>query len=201
MKVAAAIIAGGGAQRLGGITKGLLVVGGLRIIDRQLNALAGDFEPIVLVTNDPSAWPGLPPGLQIVGDRVPPGAGPLAGIDAALAAVSPDVAAVVCLAGDMPFITVPALRLLRDHAPDADAVVPRLPTGPEPLFARYARRLSSRVSDQLAAGDRAVHHLLDHIQVAWLDEAALRAVDPALTFLENINTPEQLARAAAAARR
>ena len=40
MKVAAAIIAGGEARRLGGIAKGTLVVQGRRIIDRQLEAEA-----------------------------------------------------------------------------------------------------------------------------------------------------------------
>ena len=86
MTTAAAIIAGGGAQRLGGATKGLLTIDGRRIIDRQLEALRPTFDHLFLVTNDPSVWVDLGAAVQMVPDRVPAGAGPLAGIDAALAA-------------------------------------------------------------------------------------------------------------------
>jgi molybdenum cofactor guanylyltransferase len=195
MMTAAAIIAGGGAQRLGGVTKGLLTIDGRRIIDRQLEALEATFDHLFLVTNDPAPWPDLAQRIQIIGDRLAAGGGPLAGIDAALAALPAGADAVVCIAGDMPFVSPPSLALLRDHASGADAVVARVGGHPEPLFARYARRLLPEVSAQLARGDGAVHHLLRDIAVVWLDEPALRAVDPALRFLENINTAEQLARA------
>jgi molybdopterin-guanine dinucleotide biosynthesis protein A len=179
MTTAAAIIAGGGAQRLGGVTKGLLT------------------SMVFLVTNDPTIWADLGATVQLVADRVPAGAGPLAGIDAALAALPAAADAVVCIAGDMPFVTPSSLALLRDHAPGSDAVVARVAGHPEPLFARYARRLLPQVSAQLARGDGAVHHLLrdSALSIAWLDEPALRAVDPTLGFLENINTAAELARA------
>jgi molybdopterin-guanine dinucleotide biosynthesis protein A len=191
MTVAAAIIAGGPARRLGGAVKAALVVGGRSIAERQLEALRAVFDRVVVVANDPGPWSAL--GVEVVPDRRP-GDGPLGGLQAALAATGGHDA-VVCVAGDMPFLTPEVLRLLRDHAPDADAVAARVGGRAEPLLARYARRCLPVVEAQLAAGERAVHALLEQrLAVAWLEEAALRAVDPELRALTNVNTPEDLAR-------
>jgi molybdenum cofactor guanylyltransferase len=188
--VLAAIIAGGQGTRLGGVAKGLLAVGGRRIVDRQLEVLRPLFARVVLVASDPGPWAAL--GLPIVPDRVPSGAGPLAGIDAALAALAPAEEAVVCVGGDMPFLTADALALLRDHAPAAPAVAARVGGLPEPLFARYARSCAPLVAAALAAGRFKAAALLDDLAVEYLDEPALRAVDPTLRFLTNINTPADL---------
>lgn len=184
----AAIIAGGQGRRLGGQPKGLIEVGGRRIIDWQLEALREAFARVFLVAGDAGPWAGL--GVEVVPDRVP-GAGPLAGIDAALAALTPGEETVVCVAGDMPWLDGRALALLRDHPP-AMAVVPRVGGRPEPLFARYDRACAGPIAAALAAGRLKTAAILDELAVAWLDEAALRAVDPALAFLTNVNTPEEL---------
>jgi len=116
---AAAILAGGRATRLGGALKPLLVVGGQRIIDRQLAVLRPLFDQIVLITNDPAPFADL--DLPLLPDRQP-GKGPLAGIDAALAHFA--ALPVVCLAGDLPFLNPALVQHLRD-APPALALVPR----------------------------------------------------------------------------
>ena len=181
----AAIIAGGKGTRLGGQVKGLLVVGGQRIVDRQLAALRAGFDSLVIVANDPEPWRDT--GVAVVGDRWPD-AGPLAGIEAALAHFAA-ADSVVCVAGDMPFLQPALLSLLRDASGDADAVVARAAGQPQPLLARYATRLQPIIAARLAAGQRAVHRLYHEVNVAWLDEAALRAVDPALDSLRDVNTP------------
>jgi molybdopterin-guanine dinucleotide biosynthesis protein A len=186
----AAIIAGGKAQRLGGQPKGLLVIEGRRIVDRQLEALRGAFDRVFLVANDPAPWGDL--GLVIVRDRLA-GAGPLAGIDAALAAMNDDEPAVVCVAGDMPFLDGRALALLRDHAPASAAVVPCVAGRPEPLCGRYAR-CAGAIGQALAAGRFKAADLVASLDVTYLDEPTLRAIDPSLRFLTNVNTPDDLAR-------
>src|SRR5262249_51342017 len=66
--VAAAILAGGGGTRMGeGVVKGLLSVGGERIIDRQLAVLRPLFAEVVIAANDPEPWVDL--GLRVVPDR------------------------------------------------------------------------------------------------------------------------------------
>jgi molybdopterin-guanine dinucleotide biosynthesis protein A len=190
VSVCAAVIAGGKAERLGGQPKGLLVVGGRRILDRQLEVLRAQFGRVFLVANDPTPWGDL--ALEIVPDRIS-GAGPLAGLDAALGALAPDEDAAVCVAGDMPFLDAGALALLRDH-PLADAVVPRIGGRPEPLFARYARGCLPAIQRALAEGRLKTQALLAELDAAYLDEPALRAIDPTLRFLTNVNTPEDLSR-------
>jgi molybdopterin-guanine dinucleotide biosynthesis protein A len=194
--VAAAIIAGGRARRLGGQPKGLLLVGGRRIIDRQLEALRAVFSRVLLVTNDAALWDSL--DLVVLTDRVP-GSGPLAGIDAALAALAPGENAVVCVAGDMPLLTPASLALVRDAAPDAPAVAARVAGRPEPLFARYSRACAPALAAALAARRLTAAAFLAEVGASYLEEPTLRALDPALTFLHNINTPDDLAHAEALA--
>jgi len=192
---AAAIIAGGRGTRMGGQVKGRLVVGGHCIVERQLEALRAVFDSLIIVANDPEPWRDT--GVAVVGDRWPD-AGPLAGIEAALAHFAAAGAkTVVCVGGDMPWLRPALLRLLRDAPPEAAAVVPRAGGQPQPLLARYAVRLQPIIAARLAGGRRAVHRLFDEVDVTWLDEAALRTVDPALDSLRDVNTPADLDRARA----
>jgi molybdopterin-guanine dinucleotide biosynthesis protein A len=189
--VAAAIIAGGAATRLGGVPKSTLVVEGRSIAERLLETLRACFPRVLVVANDPSPWQAL--GVETVPD-VHRGAGPLAGVHAALAATSAH-AGVVCVAGDMPFVAPALLAVLRDHAPEAAALVPRVGGRPEPLLARWGHACLPIVDARLAAGQRAVHAAFDAIATTWLDEPALRAVDPDLRSFTNVNTPDDLRRA------
>jgi molybdopterin-guanine dinucleotide biosynthesis protein A len=102
---------------------------------------------------------------------------------------------VVCLAADMPLITAPPLQLLRDSSPEAEALVPLVAGHPEPLFARYHRSCAPAVTAALAEGRLKTMGLLAAVRVHWLPEPTLRAADPTLACLHNINTPEDLARA------
>lgn len=195
--VAAAIVAGGQGRRLGGANKGALLVGGRSILERQRAVLAPLFSRILFISNRPE----LPPaGMLAIADRGPPGRGPLAGLDAALAALLPDEQAVVCVGGDMPLITAKVLELLRDTATAAQAVVPRIGPHSEPLLARYGRTAAPTIAAALAANALKTTDVLTRLDVHWLDEASLRAVDPQLLSLENVNTPDDLARIDALAR-
>lgn len=217
--VIAGILAGGRGTRMGEgggagdveavVTKGLLVVGGQRIIDRQLAVLRPRFPEVLIATNDSAPWAGL--GLRAVADReAGAGAGmgtggrsagtlgPLAGLDAILAALPDGAAAVVCVAGDMPFLDPALIEHLRDAAPGATALVPRVGGRPDPLLARYARAVAPIVAEQLAGGRYAMMGLLARLEarldVTWIEEPELRALDPELRSLVNVNSPADLAR-------
>jgi len=184
---AAAILAGGRATRLGGALKPLLVVGGRRIVDLQLAVLRPLFGDIVLVTNEPAPFVDI--GVPLIPDRQP-GKGPLAGIDAALAHFS-GADAVVCVAGDMPFLNAALLRFLRD-APPSLALVPHVNGRPDPLCARYGRAFAAHVSAALEQGRLAVHSLLAQLPADYVNESVLRRLDPLSRAFTNINTPEDL---------
>jgi len=179
------------ATRLGGLSKSSLVVDGRSIAERLLESLRATFGRVLVVANDPAPWSGL--GVEVTAD-LRPGAGPLAGVHAALAATAGH-AGVVCVAGDLPFVAPALLALLRDHAPRADAVAPRLAGRAEPLLARWGHACLPVVEARLEAGARAAHAVFAAVRTTWLEERALRAVDPALRSFVNVNTPEDLRRA------
>ena len=202
-RVAAAIIAGGRASRLGGAIKPLLLVDGRRIIDRQLDVLAPLFPALVLVVADAEsrdqfralALAGRP-GVDVISDRPGRGLGPLAGIDAALAWLPAGFDSVVCLGGDMPHLAPSLLAHLRDADRAAVAVVPRWSGGLEPLCARYGRALGPHVSAALAAGTRALHQFVEETaatsDVTFVEEPSLRELDPDLRSFANVNTADDL---------
>jgi molybdenum cofactor guanylyltransferase len=191
--VAAAIIAGGQGKRLGGTNKGALLIAGRSILERQIEVLRPRFSRLLLVCNQDADFPT---GVTQVKDRVPPGQGPLAGLDAALAALLPDETAVVCVGGDMPLLVPALLEGLRDTAPAATAVVARVGQQAQPLLARYSRACAPAIAAALAAHAFKTSDVLAQFAVHWLDEPALRALDPTLASLQNVNTPEDLQRLA-----
>jgi molybdopterin-guanine dinucleotide biosynthesis protein A len=195
--VAAAIIAGGPALRLGGATKSLLEIAGRAVADRQLAVLRPIFSRVLVVANDPAPWRAR--GVEVVADRVA-GAGPLAGLSAALEAAG-EAEAMVCLAGDLPFLSPALLTALRDRAPGAEALAPRLAGRAEPLCARYAVRARAAVDARLATGRLALHELLAELATVWLDDPALAELDPEGLSFVNLNTPDDLRRAEEIARR
>jgi molybdopterin-guanine dinucleotide biosynthesis protein A len=196
LSVAAAIIAGGPARRMGGLVKAFLQIDGQTIAERQLVSLRATFERVFVVAKDPGGWGAL--DVEVVTDRIE-GAGPLGGIEAALSAAA-GFDAVVCLAGDLPFVSLRLLAELRDRVPGADAVAPRRGGRAEPLCARYARALQPIVAARLGEGTLAVHELLESIRVEWIDEIELAQLDPEGHSFLNINTPEDLPRAETIAR-
>jgi molybdopterin-guanine dinucleotide biosynthesis protein A len=176
---------------MGGQAKSFLTVGGERIIDRQLRVLRDEFAEILIVANEIEAYVGL--GVPVWNDVVLGGKGPLAGILTALERAN--ACAVVCVACDMPFLERRALALLRDAVPGAVAVVASAGGQDEPLLARYGRAFAPFARNELFGGSGSVLRALAAAGAARVEESELRAIDPKLGFLRNVNTPEELARA------
>ncbi len=188
-----AILAGGRASRMGGTPKGLLDIGGRRILDRVVDAAAAAFgTPPILVANDPGA-PSWRSDLVVVPDRIRE-AGTLGGIHAALTAVG---GAIVCVAWDMPFVTAPLLRRLADDLDQFDVVIPTSggPRGVEPLCAGYGPACRAPIEAAIRRGDHRAIGFHDTLRVAVLDPAVVATFgDPTLLFF-NVNTPEDLTEA------
>jgi molybdopterin-guanine dinucleotide biosynthesis protein A len=193
-RVTGVVLAGGLATRYDGRAKGLERVGGRRILDRVAAALADAADELLLVANDPAAGEWLP-GVRVAAD-VRPRAGSLGGIHAALVHAGGPA---LVVAWDMPFVTAPLLRALRELGDDADAVVPESDSkrGLEPLCAFYGPACVPAIERRLDAGDRRVIAFYDDVRLRRLDAAAVaRFGDPALLFL-NVNSPAELALAEA----
>jgi len=188
--VTAAILAGGRASRFDGRDKSALVIGGSRIIDRELEALSPVASEILIISNDAARYAGL--GIPVVGDRVA-GAGPLGGIYSALvSARHPWVLIVAC---DMPFVSTTLFEtLVGAMDDDADAVVPRSAQGLEPLCAIYAQRAAPILKRRLDAHAWRVGEMIAELRVREIAGAALAGLDDGRLF-ENVNTPHDYARA------
>ena len=81
------VLAGGRATRLGGGDKAWLAYRGQALVERTLAALATQHAfsaRLASANREPQRYPGL--GLRVVGDRIEGFPGPLAGIEAILAA-------------------------------------------------------------------------------------------------------------------
>ena len=188
------MLAGGLGRRLGGVPKGLELVGGIRIIDRVANALRHATSGIIVSSNSIKAHEWLDDAVIVTDKRS--GIGGLAGIESALA--EHDAALVV--AWDMPFVTSALLELLkreqtRNHA---DIVVPESesPYGVEPFCAWYSARVLRSLTAFLDAGGGPARDFLRSIErVHRVPLAAIRDVgDPDRLFF-SVNTRDDLARA------
>jgi molybdopterin-guanine dinucleotide biosynthesis protein A len=194
------VLAGGASRRFGGMPKGLEHVGErLRIVDFVVAALGQVTDRILLISNDPRA-PAWIPGVDVVTDRHP-GAGGLAGVEAALA-WGGSRRDVIAVAWDMPFVTGALLQSLVDAADThgADAAVPQSdsPHGVEPFCAFYSARALRPLTAFLDAGGRAAHVFLRSLErVHTLSAVDVAACGDPKRLLLSVNTPADLERARA----
>jgi molybdopterin-guanine dinucleotide biosynthesis protein A len=144
------LLAGGAARRFGGAPKGLARLGGQRIADLALRALATVTREQIVVANDPSAVDWFP-GRRIVADEDPT-LGPLGGLATSLRAAAG--APVLVVAWDMPFVTAGLLGALRDEGERAGASVVPVHGVAEPLCAYYRPDALAICLSLLAAGER-----------------------------------------------
>jgi molybdopterin-guanine dinucleotide biosynthesis protein A len=184
--LAAAILAGGRARRLGGVNKGTLRVGDAQIADRQLQALRGVAPAVFVVGPASPAWSAL--GLTTVPDDMP-GMGPLGGIYTAILR-SPCERTLV-IACDMPFLTAGFLARLA-AIEDADLVIPRSARGYEPLCAIYTRACLPDIRARLARGALEASTLPQSVRIAEIGPGEL-GVDERVFV--NVNTPHDYERA------
>jgi molybdopterin-guanine dinucleotide biosynthesis protein A len=189
------VLAGGLARRMGGGDKARLRIGGRTIIERVLARLKPQCAALILNANgDPARFADT--GLAVVPDSVPDFAGPLAGILAGLdwaATEAPDVADIVTVPGDCPFLPEDLVARLsaartREGAPLACA---RSGEWRHPVVGLWPVTLRGDLRQALVAeGMRKIEAWTARHGVAVADWPAV-PVDPFF----NINTPDDAAEA------
>ena len=195
-----AILAGGEARRLGGAPKGLLEVGGRRILDRLVDTMREALGGLpLLVANSPDAA-GWRPDLRVVADRRT-GLGTLGGL---YTAVIQAPAPVVCVAWDMPFVPAALLRALAAGLEGEGGTGGRydvcLPAsggrrGMEPLCAAYGPASGPAMAAALDRSDLRAIGFHQDVRVKVLSDAEIRGFgDPERIFF-NVNTADDLVRA------
>lgn len=185
--ISAAILAGGDARRFDGRDKSQLRVGGVTILDRQLAALDGIVDEVLLVGYRGNA--PVPAHVRRVSDRAP-GHGPLGGLDAAMAATT--AGAILVLACDMPHVTGAFLSHLIAQRAGADAVVPRTERGYHPLCAVYARACHGAAQHRLSQGQLRMVGLLEDVRIRVVEPDEMASYGDHRHLLANVNTLAEL---------
>ena len=186
------VVAGGQSRRMGR-DKALLPWRNGTLLDHSITRLRAVCREVRVLSGGERRYADR--GLPVDVDEIADG-GPLAALAAALAVAAPR--SVLLLGVDMPFVTVPLLVHLRDAAGGADAAVPVLAAGAEPLCAVYGATCGGAVQEALAAGSRKMTSFWPRVRVRRLDEGELGRFGPLDRLFRNVNDPSEYDAALAA---
>lgn len=188
--MAAIVLAGGTSTRFGR-DKAFLQLDGQSLVARTVDRLAELTDELVVVTNDPGAYGLLDLPARIVPD-VRPGEGSLMGLYSGLRVVRSSRA--LCVACDMPFLSLPLLRYMLLQAPGYDVIIPRIGHYLEPLHAIYSQACLNPMERLLEQGRRQIIAFYNDVRVRYVREAEVDEYDPLRLSFLNVNTPEDWAR-------
>lgn len=179
------VLAGGRAERLGGVEKGLLDWRGRPLIATALGALGASCQTIAISANrEQAAY--APMADAVLADAVPfAGAGPLAGILAGLEwAGASGVGGVLVMPCDTPFVDARVMRRLLDAAAKngGRVTVARVAGRLNPLHGYFPATSADDLRAFLQGGDRKVGLFLEQQSVRILDLAVAPGV------FHNLNT-------------
>lgn len=173
-----------------GKDKAWLELGERAMIQYVIAALVPVTTRVAIIANSPEY---LRLGLPVFADARP-GIGPLEGISTALSnALTSPVVLVGC---DLPFVTSELFKLLLSIPGNHHATVPVGADGKlEPLCAVYFPEALPVVTDLITQGHRKISLLFDRVPTRLVAFDELRHLVGSELFFENINTPEDYARA------
>lgn len=195
MRVGGIILCGGRSSRMGR-PKAWLPVGGEPMLLRTVRVLTAVAYPVVVVTAPGQDVPPLPTGVELACDPVE-GNGPLQGLLTGLTVIGDRVETVVVVGCDAPFLTSTFIQRLFSLRGDSAACVPVADGFPHPIPGVYAVGVAADVRAMLAAGQHRLGALLDRVPTRFVDATAFADVDPSLSALRNVNTPDEYAKALA----
>jgi molybdopterin-guanine dinucleotide biosynthesis protein A len=206
MVAAAVVLAGGRSSRMGS-DKAALPWHGSTLLRHVCGLVARGVDGPVLVVRAPGQMlPELPKAVELLDDPAE-GLGPLQGLAVGLAALDDRVDVAFVCATDLPFLHPSFVRrLVGAHAaadPPVDVVLPVAHGHAQPLAAAYRTTLAPLAAKLVAADRLRPAFLFDECDVLRLDEdellahAELRAADPNLDSVLNLNAPEDYTEAQA----
>jgi molybdopterin-guanine dinucleotide biosynthesis protein A len=186
----AAIILCGGKSRRMGRPKAWLPFGPERMLTRVARRVAGAAGSVVIV-----AAPGqdLPPvyGVSMVVRDPVSDRGPMQGLAAGLGSLPESVELAFATATDVPLVLPDWISRLAELIDDHDLAIPFVAGFHHPLAALYRRAtVLPGIEALLKAGQLRPVRLMEVVKTRVVTDEELRAVDPELDTLRNLNTPE-----------
>lgn len=178
-----------------GRPKESLPICGTTMLDWQCRTLMTCTEVVVTVGRDSQQpLPEIPPEVDVTSDEMP-GEGPLAAIAAGLRRLRDEHGftardAAIAVGCDQPLLTAETIRWMSQQIDDADVLMPQANDKLQPLTAIYRVAALQPALDLLAAGSRRPRELASVTKSRILTEPELRQHDATLSFLKNLNNPD-----------
>jgi molybdenum cofactor guanylyltransferase len=197
----AALILCGGASRRMGRPKAWLPFGNETLLERAARLVATVAAPVVVVAAPDQELPPLPPDVEVVRDPIAH-RGPLQGLASGLAALPETCELAYATGTDVPFLEPRWVLRLAELIGECDLAIPYVDGFHHPLAALYRRATVLPAVRALLAADRLRPvFLIESLKTRVVTEDELRAVDPELGTLRNLNTEENYLEALAEERR
>ncbi|MHB8489015.1 MAG: molybdenum cofactor guanylyltransferase [Candidatus Dormibacteria bacterium] len=186
LALAGVVLCGGASTRMG-VDKATISIEGATLLERALARLDTVCDPVLIAAGD---IPMMITGRNTIPDAVR-GAGPLAGLVAALRASPHRLLAVVAV--DLPWIDPSLIRWLAAVIGEHDVAVCETTRGIEPLHAVYSTSLLEAAERAVAGPDRSLRRLIEGSDALKVPEREWRAAGISGRFTRNLNTPTDLA--------
>ena len=188
-RITGLVLAGGRGTRMGSVDKGLELFDGRPLVSHALTRLATEVGTLLISANrhrDRYEALGRDDDAAVIADRFADHAGPLAGLEAGLAACSTDyLVAVPCDAPFFPLDLVSCLARAFDEDDVIDVAVAHTAVRTHPVFCMTRRDVAPALARHIADGGRRMHGWLATMRVrpvSFADESAFR----------NLNTIDEL---------
>jgi molybdopterin-guanine dinucleotide biosynthesis protein A len=181
-----------------GLPKATLPFGPELMLQRVVRLLSSVVSPIVVVAAPEQNLPPLPGGVMVAKDERE-GRGPLEGLLAGLTAIAPHAEAAYATSCDVPLLVPDFVELMIERLGDAEIAVPVEGEFAHPLAAVYRTSVLPHIEELLAADRLRPAFLFDRMKTCRVPVEELKAVDPQLTTLQNLNRPEDYLAALVAA--
>ena len=183
-----AILAGGKSRRMGQ-NKAQMRLGGMPILQWELNAVKDATDDLFLVANVAAPYKSF--NIPVKPD-VTPNKAALGGIYSALTHAKYNW--VLLLACDMPLLNPAIITFLAQQRQQADVVIPLVGKHPETLHAFYHKRCLPPIKKRIAANKLKVIGFFNEVRVCYVNKTALQTVTPNFNYLINLNTPAEFRR-------
>jgi len=182
------ILAGGKNSRLPGKKKTFRKIGDSMILDKIYGVFSKIFKEIIIVVNEPEEFAGW--DMTIVTDIIPSKCA-LAGLHAGLFyATYPYIYATAC---DTPFVNQSIIEhIVGRIEPGYDVMIPRTDDGLEALNAVYSKSCLPLIESNLEKNIFMIKKFFRRNKVKEIEVDQLKAIDPEMRFIFNINTPKDL---------
>ncbi|MCU0978000.1 MAG: molybdenum cofactor guanylyltransferase [Pirellulaceae bacterium] len=187
MRTGGIILCGGLSSRMGRAKAGL-PFGPELMLQRVVRLLGQVVDSLVVVAAAQQDLPPLSPQVRVVRDRRE-NRGPLEGLYAGLEALQDRAEAAYATSCDVPLLVPEFVQMMLRRLDDHQVAVPVDGEFHHPLAAVYRTDVLPEIQSLLAADQLRPRFLFERVRTCRVPVEELRAVDPDLQTLANLNTP------------